>query len=364
MPSNEIVRSILGDIERSKYGSWGYKHLDNIIFKTSILHGNRNSTSGKKNNETQIKTKIPFFTSWSGLKDISNELRLGIALGGSIYGMDVNVGSNDPMELNELIEGYGSTTTYRIGPTRGDPDLDSMIKSSVLELDVLEFIESNECYEMTVLPELETGKDLIKFVDMLKELTGKPIRIRVRGTDIDKDLDHLLVTKTDSIYIDCSSGKGKTSLRMDPIIALTQTKTHMDIFRSKEKGMEVIIDTPIRSGMDVVKLICLGADGIGLDHFIKEFSRSFLEHKGIGKDILKNQEDILKVDWAEIGELFGEVITSLDDQVKEVLINMNITSISDLTPDHLITDSYDTASISGLDIAGLAGPLPMWRHRS
>ena len=140
----------------------------------------------------------------------------------------------------------------------------------------------------------------------------------------------------------------------------------MKIFKTVDKGMVTMVGCRIRNAMDLVKLIAMGADIICIDVLVIDFIKAYLRTKVT----LNSNEDIdldhynEKMDWAEIGELFSELLNLLIADIKDILADLNILSTGDLTRDNLVTTDYNTASITGITLAGFGDPVPFWRHRS
>jgi hypothetical protein len=121
-----------------------------------------------------------------------------------------------------------------------------------------------------------------------------------------------------------------------------------------------------KDAYDMVKLIAMGADIICLDILTRDFLTAYLRiRSNIPPEEAFDLEDHdEELDWAEIGELYSEMVNFLSDGIRETLIDLNIGSLEDLTRENLITTDYNTASTTGLALAGFGGPVPFWRHRS
>jgi len=343
-------------------------HLDRIKFSVSALSVNDKKKHDKVSNipvETMELSKL-LFTTGQSMKDLPEGARLGIALGCSLAGMIVNIGIDDPIELMELIDAQSPRTMFRLGPDRMWLDPSHMRNGGIIELDILDRTKTDVDGKVEKMVEVTNGKDLINLVHMLKMLLGKELILNIHSMDLESDIDHYLVTGADGLMVRCYPGLLDPSSSPDPVASTIIASDHMMIFHSKEKGVKLQINGPVRNGSDVVKLIALGADMIGLDHFTHEFLVTYLSVKdGSGDanimDVSSYPEDL---DWAEIGELFGNILEDLKNDIRETLSLLNISSKEELDRSILTTDSYDTASITGLKLLGFGSPLPIWRHRS
>jgi hypothetical protein len=70
------------------------------------------------------------------------------------------------------------------------------------------------------------------------------------------------------------------------------------------------------------------------------------------------------MDWAEIGELYGEFLKITCQSILKIMADLNIDPEKGITFDDIDTTDYSTASITGLSLQGFGGPVPFWRHRS
>jgi hypothetical protein len=368
MKEMNLLEDIKAFMARRAGSAKGTHHLDSIKFSISSLQRKRNdqASKGDPGSDTYPELEGLFFTTGQGVKDLPEGARLGVSLGCSLAGMVVNIGIEDPIELTDLIKAQSPKTMFRIGPNRTWLEPSQMRSADLIELDIVDRTERDLDGMARKMLEIDQGKDLINLVHMIDLLLQKPVFLNINSLDLESDIDHYLVTKAQGIVVRCDPGLSDRSSGLDPVVSTVIASEHMGVFHSKDKGVKLQMNGPIRNGSDVVKLLALGADGIGLDHFVHEFLLSYLSVRNGPKDL-----DILDVssypedlDWAEIGELFSSLLEDLKEDVRETLSLLNIPNLKELNRSILSTDSYDTASVSGLKLCGFGAPLPFWRHRS
>jgi hypothetical protein len=264
--------------------------------------------------------------------------------------------------MEEMIASYKPITIFGFGPERNGFDLEKLRRSDIIQLEV---IDRKNDPPLNLL-EIRKGKDLIKAAELLNELSDVPNIYNMKCSDIRKDLDFILISKVDSILLDCTSDRFEKRSDVMMLTSLVHTKRQMEVFKSRDKGFKVIVNGPVRNISDIVKLMALGADVIGIDHLTLLFLRSYLSFK-TGEKYVTN-EDLREpnndLDWAEIGELYSEFLEVLSDRLRDGLRYLNIDPETGVKITDIETSDYSTASISGLPLQGFGKPVPFWRHRS
>ena len=139
-----------------------------------------------------------------------------------------------------------------------------------------------------------------------------------------------------------------------------------EMFKSIDRGVTVIANGPLRDTNDMLKYMALGANLIGIDDITRSFLRAYLSFRTGEGDI--DDQDLIdrdgELDWAEIGEMFGEFIRYLAVDMEERHSFLNIDPHKGIQIDDIDTSDYNTASITGLTLQGFGAPVPIWRHRS
>lgn len=308
--------------------------FDRILFQRTIL-----SIDGSGNLRNDHQGPLFYPNHWTDTL-LDTESYLGISLGSAIHGSFVGIGEGATKELQDLIISYSPGTVFRFGDDRSNLDQELMLSSDMIEIDY-----SNK-RNSTPMPEIHKKKDIIKLVEMIKELSDTSVSVRVPSMDLGKDIDQILVSDIDAIVIDCLPGEDLSSSVQHPVISTILSNDRMGIFRSREKDVRLIVDAPIRNSVDAVKLLALGADQIGLTHITREFIKE-----------MNNSRD-----WAEIGERFGDHLNSMENGIRELLEKIGNGSLERIRKNGLTASDYSTAAITGLPLVGYGKELPIWRH--
>ncbi|MBN1539664.1 MAG: hypothetical protein JW939_05920 [Candidatus Thermoplasmatota archaeon] len=361
----EMILEKMDDMKRMR-GSGNT--LGTVHLRTSILHGlakNRGNVSiklGRKDRDVRPELPVPFLTTASLMEHLPDNARLGIALGQAMSGIPINIYPGTPGEIDEILKIHTPMTMAVFGPVRTGLDIGRLRSANLIEIEI---VEKNGPVKGLV-PEVRKGKDIIRLVDMLRELSDVPRLMSIDHRELNSDIDFYLVSELDIIGLRCEPppyGSCDEGMMLASVTALVR---QMDVFKNREKGVLVMLNGDLRTPEDMVKLMALGVDLICLDHLTMEFLKAYLHAKfDIPMDInidLKERDD--GFDWAEIGELYSELMTSLSEGLRDTLAGYNIASLSELGPERLVTTDYNTSSLTGIPLAGFDAPVPFWRHRS
>ncbi|MGA1819541.1 MAG: hypothetical protein ACMUHU_00885 [Thermoplasmatota archaeon] len=361
----ELVLEMMGVDPCLKEGD---RILDTIHFRSSILHGPVDDgieigvDIGRQGSDQKISLPVPFLVSKKFLSSLPDNAKLGIALGQAMAGIPVNIYPGAPDEIKELIKVHDPLKIVNFGPKRDGFDLEVIRSSDLMEIDVMDEVNGSP----RSLPEVEKGKDLIRLIDLLDEVTPSPKAIIMEPGHIIADIDFYLVTRLDLLGLNCRPYPDGRCTNSFVLSSMTQALRHMGTFKSMDKGMKLMVTVRAMDPSDLVKVFALGANIICLDILTLDFLKAYLRTKSNlppDDDIDLHDHDEA-IDWAEIGELYSEMVNYLSDGIRETLRDLNIGSLDRLTKEHLITTDYNTASITGIALSGFGGPVPFWRHRS
>jgi len=342
--------------------------LDSIHFRTSILHGMSDERRdiavqlGKNGSDNIKQLSSPFLLTRKFLSSLPYNAKLGIALGQAMAGMPVNIYPGSPKEIGELIKAHRPVKLVNFGPDRSDFDIEILRTSDLIEIDVMD--EVNDIQRL--LPEVEKGKDLIRLVELLDEITSSPKVVTIEPEHLRSDIDFHLVTRIDLLGLNCRPHQYGRCTNSLAISSMMEALRHMVVFKSVEKGLKLMVTARTKEPGDMVKLIAMGANVICLDILTRDFLTAYLRTRSSipPEEELDLDDHNEEMDWAEIGELYSEMMNLLSDGMRETLTDLNIGSLEGLSRENLITTDYNTASITGLALAGFGGPVPFWRHRS
>jgi hypothetical protein len=342
--------------------------LDTIHFTTTQLHGrstvrDRGPFSlGSKDREKKLELGSSFLITPDLMKDLSDNARIGISLGQALAGMPVLTFNDMGKDLKDLIKNYRPRTIYSFAPGREGFELAPMKEADAVHIGT---VDRNGC-EYRSMPEIRKGKDVLKLNLLLDELVDLPLIYHIDSQDITKDIDFILVSGIDSILIDSTNRDIDPRPDVKMVTSLIKVRKQMEMFKSSERDVKVIANGPLRDTNDMLKYMALGADLIGIDDITRAFLRAYLSFRTGESDI--DDQDLVdrdgELDWAEIGEIFGEFIRYLIVDIDERMSYLNIDPRLGMNKNDIDTSDYNTASITGLTLQGFGAPVPIWRHRS
>lgn len=311
----------------------------------------------------------------------NEDLSLGVSLGCALSNIPIPLGpalgsSNE----RDLIKSYDPSIVFQLSPYRDDLDIDLMRGSNCIDLKIsdnpmsiepLYFADKKGRYHRSprILPEIRKKRSLDKFIEMIREMIDVPVIVTISANDISTGIDQVLVADPDAIRIvtDSYSPLDLTdngdSFKRDPVSSLSALNEHLDTFKSRKRGLKVIVDARIENTSDVVKLLCLGADGICIDHLVKKIildQISAHDDKDRYIEFAKVYEG--SYDWASIGEAISNRILAIQKDLRSQIHSLGIDDVDELNSELLRAATYDSAALSGLKMAGREMPLAMWRH--
>ncbi len=340
-----------------------FRVMDSIKFNSLSLF-NEEEDNGKNSNvlvigenrvERPLTIENGLFIDPQLTRKTGDDLNLGFALAGSIMKMNVNIQGNISDDIKQLRGSYSPNLFVDLTEKRHELDLETIKGSNAVWLDLTgpESINTPSGDPSgRIPPEITDHKDLIHFIGMLKEIVDVPVIISIRGLDVKNDIDRILVSKADAVNISIGYSinglESDTGPASDPVTSVIEAVKHFNVFRSFENGVKLLVSGPIRNSMDIVKLKCLGVDGL---------SPGLSILSGIEKCSSKK-----KMDWAESGEYIEKNIRDLVSGKDSIMKILNIRSESELDRSLLMVDDYHSAALTGLPLAGYGQVIPFWKH--
>jgi hypothetical protein len=346
-----------------------FKVLDSIRFRTSTLKrlkmGNiaesRNGlTIGEGRVKNPFKIRTPLFLPPHLTRKLDHETYLGVSLGSSLAGANMNLHGPLSSDAKELARINSSPLVLDLSGSRIAISNEMLRDCSMVWIEIggnefpLRIDSSSE--ETRIPPEIDEPKDLIHLVSLFREMLEAPVVLSVRGLDIDSDMDNILVTSADAVHISCgfdvdgSTGPASRGLTSEPVTSAVEALKHMEVFRSGEKGVKILLSGPFRDSTDIIKLRAMGIDGFGLDMSIENMIRNELGSE--------NDEP----DWALIGEKVEESFRSIIQGIGRDLDILGLGSLEEVNRDMLVVDNYHAAALTGLPLSGYGMEIPFWRH--
>ncbi len=345
------------------------RFFDSIRFKTSTLRRPSSEISfpssfplviGHNRVKKPLKLKNPLFIPPHMTRGLGKESFLGLSLGSCLAGCNMNLHEPLSKEAVELVKAYSVPLLLDIVNSLGSID-HAMLSSAKLvwiEIGGAEnpVFDQNGNSIVTMPPEIDEPKDLIHLVSLFKEMLGVPVVISIRGRDVNSDIDHVLVTSADAVHISCGydfkgeEGPASNGLTSEPVTCVVEAMKHMEIFKSKEKGVKLLLSGPIRNSTDIIKLKTLGVDGFGIDMILDNI---------LSRELPKTMEE---PDWAMIGEIVEKKLKVILQGIHRDLSILGLGGFNQLERSMLVVDDYHAAAVTGLPLSGYGMEIPFWKH--
>ncbi len=345
------------------------RFFDSIRFKTSTLKRPTSDLSdpsdisliiGHNRVKKPLKLKTPLIIPPHLTRGIGKESYLGISLGSCLAGCNINLHEPLSKEAEELARAYSAPLILDLTNSRGSIDHTILSSAELVWIEIggaeNKVFDQNGNSIVSIPPEIDEPKDLIHLVSLFKEMLGVPVVISMRGRDVDSDIDHVLVTSADAVHISCGydfegeEGPASKGLTSEPVTSVIEAMKHLEVFRSKEKGVKLLLSGPLRNSTDVIKLKALGVDGFGIDMVIDNI---------LSRELPRTMKE---PDWALIGEIVEGKLKEVLQGIRGDLAILGLKGFDQLERNMLVVDNYHTAAVTGLPLSGYGMEIPFWKH--
>ena len=169
-----------------------------------------------------------------------------------------------------------------------------------------------------------------KEVELLKESTEykKTVILRIPPFELYENMKKAVKAKPDAIAIDCF---------YFPVVGVFGPVMR-SLDELKEKNIKLLILANLRSAEDAVKVLALGADGIGF----------FYNERNGDVDVVSNE--------------ISNFINRMNEEIKTIVSSMGHDSIDQMNKNDLMALTYDAAAVTGVKLIGYDRVLPMWEY--
>jgi len=171
-----------------------------------------------------------------------------------------------------------------------------------------------------------------KEIELLREVTEhkKTIILRILPFDLYENMKKALKAKPDAIAVDCSY--------FPAVGVFGSALKAFEEANAKEKNIKLLILANLRSAEDVIKILALGADGIGF---------FYNERNG---------------DVETVSSEVSSFIKKMNEEIKNIVAFTGHNSINELNKNDLMALTYDAAAVTGVKLIGYDRVLPMWEY--
>lgn len=405
----EIQKKADGEKFRKIIGNISFPSLDDLIIAPAQLERlpvdsfrddmETKVKIGKGDIENPLILQTPVFISSFSYGEISKTAKKAFALGAGLAGTATSVGEGDSFnEEKEICEENDAKLFVRWTSGRFGVDLDYLRSGNAIEINIgsgtnpglgeylpFEKVDAKVAKSkgfpkgLNILSpprhlDLESSEDLEKHVELLRDVTDYkiPIIVKLTGGNIYEDTRIAIESDADAIAID--SGEDERMSYISPLFEHIGVPL-IGIFApavealrdSGEEDVKLIVNGPIRNGIDVFKALALGADAVGIGTAAKiaigcEYHRNCHTGEcpaGIATHVPKLEE---KLNWREAGIKLNNYIETITHEVKMLTAMTSHNNIEEVTIEDIRALNYNAASITGTKLIGYERRLLMWEH--
>jgi glutamate synthase domain-containing protein 2 len=223
--------------------------------------------------------------------------------------------------------------------------------------------------------DLETASDLKKHVELLREATDYkfPIMVKIPSENVYGTTKAALSSDCDAVIIDTSINPYSTLSIMNGDYGTTTVASvppALKAFRelkAQKKGIKLLVTGGFRNGADILKMIALGVDGVGISESASvaigcNLCGECFElqcEKGI---VTRDEALKAKFKWKGAGKQLANFISAIKLEMEVLLDYIGVSSLKEVNERHIMALTYDSAAISGVKLIGYDRELPMWFH--
>ena len=402
------------EIERKarsgKPGLRGLTEADmaSILDELAIASSASSSTLGSK--EERIDTEViigegrnlrfplllrhPIFLDNNRMANVNNFVRIALAYGGSIQKTAINIGEGMLPEEEKIAKKFKSDFILQWSPVRIgiDPNTIASVKAIVIDLgsnfrrmytrdEILDKVQGKGGLigAKTLGPknhlDLENAEDLKNHVELLREGTSYniPIITKISQKDVYEDTKMAIEADSDAVIIDTSfrpfstlsseNGTFGASLLGSIPPALKAFKT----IKARKKGVKLLISGGFRDGADIVKVLAMGVDAVGIVEPATVAMGCNLCgecYSGKCKKGIATGDQNLKANfkWKLAGKKLANYLKATKKEIEILTDFAGVNNVRDLSGKNIIALTYDAAAITGVKLVGYDRELPMWFH--
>ena len=223
--------------------------------------------------------------------------------------------------------------------------------------------------------DISSSKDIKKHVELLREATGYniPIMVKIPPWEVYENTKSALEAEADAVIIDTSADPFSTPASINrtftwPLIGpIPPAMKAFKAANARKKGIKLLVSGGFRNGADIVKVLALGADAVGIVETASIAIGCDLCgecYKGECKKGIATRNPQLKsnFDWKIAGKRLANYIKATKREIELLLEFIGVDGVQDLSSRHVMALTYDAAAITGVKLVGYDRELPMWFH--
>lgn len=337
----------------------------------------------------------PLFVDANHFAKVNKSFRIALAYGAGMTKTPLNIGEGILPEERRIAKKFDGDLILQWSPIRIGIDLNNLNTGKAIAIDLrpLSQIKMHSLNELTERVQgkdglitgdvfgpsghldIETSKDLKKHVELLREATNYsiPILIKISPGGVYENTKSALEADADAVIIDTSLDPFSTpsaikgTFGRSLIGSIPPARKALKATKAQEKGVKLIVSGGVRGGADILKILALGADAVGVVEPVAIAIGCNLCgecHIGKCKKGIATKEPQLRsnFDWKNAGKRLANYIKAVKKEIELVMDYIGVRDIKDIDGKYIKALTYDAAAITGVKLMGYDRELPMWFH--
>jgi glutamate synthase domain-containing protein 2 len=350
--------------------------------------------------DSPLSIEIPIILSTRGTGIISKSCKMAHIFAAAKLNTVVDIGggiSSEELELKSKHKGKiihhwdsarlstnikqlttGNAIQIELG-VGGAGSLQTIIPSSKIIGELNEMWNLPEGTEIILPPKIfdfDVPADLKRHVELLQESTEHriPVLIKLAAGDVYEDVKLAARAGPDAIVLEGIDAYHQNlptitsnNLGLPALASISQAVRAMKASGADKRNVKLIISGLFSSGADVFKTLAMGADAVAINKAAEIALGCTLCgqcnlnicSEGIATT---HPEKEIKLDWVEAGQKLVNFFTTINHELKLLMVLAGLRNINDFKPNILRALDYDTAAVTGVPLAGFNKTIPMWEH--
>jgi hypothetical protein len=337
----------------------------------------------------------PIFVDSGLVGKVNKSVRIAMAYGALLEKIPINIGDGLFPEEEKVAAKFSDNFIMQWTPQRISNDVETLSKAKAIVISLMapyhsrmytldEFLDvldekggliAAQTFGPQPHLDIETQEDLKKHVDLLREVMEYkvPIMVKIPKENVYNNTKVALASQCDAVIVDNSVDPFSTMTVMNGdygTATVSSVPPAAKAFREAKahnEGVKLFVVGGFRNGADVLKMMALGADGVGLSESAAVALGCTLcgecPQLTCDKGITTTDEGLkTNFKWKEAGKGLANFIAAIKLEMEVLMDHLGVSSASDLNERHIMALTYDSAAISGVKLIGYDRELPMWFH--
>ncbi len=335
------------------------------------------------------------FVDTNHMTSANKSIRIALAYGAGMTNTPINIGEGILPEEKKITSKFKGDLLLQISPLRIGIDTKTIGNGKGIVIDLFPRFQSGIYSKEELIdraqgkggligggvfgPErhldIDSAESLKKHVELIREVTeyNLPVLIKIPIGAVYEDTKFALESDADAVIID-------TSIKPFSTLASTNGNFGASLLGSippaqkafkgvnaHQKGIKLLVSGGFRNGADILKVLALGVDAVGLVEsatvalgcdLCGECYRGKCD-KGIAT---KDPRLKSRFKWKNAGKWLANYINTTKKEIELLLKSTGVQDLKNLSSSNIEALTYDAAAITGVKLIGYDRELPMWFH--